>query len=49
MINRERMMNEFMELVKNDSLTLRERNMADTLKGKLESTGFSVRRGRYRV
>ena len=42
MVNRDRMVNEFIELVKIDSLTRQERQMADTLKGKLQSMGFDV-------
>lgn len=41
MINRERVIKEFIELVKIDSLTLCERKMADTLKTKLINMGFS--------
>lgn len=40
MVNRDRMVNEFIELVKIDSLTLKERDMADTLKKKLEDMGY---------
>ncbi|MCX7710507.1 MAG: M20/M25/M40 family metallo-hydrolase [Clostridia bacterium] len=42
MIDRNRMVNEFIELVKIDSISLKEREMADTLKSKLESMGYSV-------
>ena len=42
MINKERLVREFTELVQIDSLTLQERQMADALKQKLESMGFSV-------
>lgn len=42
MINRERMVREFMELVQIDSLSKQERNMADTLKSKLEAMGLEV-------
>ncbi|MCR4436917.1 MAG: M20/M25/M40 family metallo-hydrolase [Clostridiales bacterium] len=42
MVNRERMVGEFMELVKIDSLTRCERKMADTLKSKLEGMGLTV-------
>lgn len=42
MINRVRMVNEFIELVRIDSLTRQERHMADTLKGKLEAMGLEV-------
>lgn len=40
MVNRDRMVSEFIELVKIDSLTLKERDMADTLKKKLENMGY---------
>lgn len=42
MVNRERMVEEFTELVRVDSLSLQERKMADLLKAKLESMGFEV-------
>lgn len=42
MVNRERLVQEFVELVKIDSLTRMERQMADTLKAKLEQLGCSV-------
>mgnify|MGYP000856146330 CR=1 FL=1 len=42
MVNRDRMVNEFIELVKIDSLSKKERQMADALKSKLESMGFEV-------
>ncbi len=42
MVNRDRMVKEFMELAVIDSLSLQERNMADTLKPKLEALGFEV-------
>lgn len=42
MVNRERMVNEFIELVKIDSLSKKERHMADALKSKLEGMGFAV-------
>lgn len=40
MINRERMLNEFIQLVQIDSLTRNERQMADTIKGKLQEMGI---------
>lgn len=40
MVNRARMVQEFIELVKIDSLSLKERSMADFLKSKLELMGF---------
>ncbi|MFZ5988662.1 MAG: M20/M25/M40 family metallo-hydrolase [Bacillota bacterium] len=43
MVNRERMVNEFLELVRIDSLTLKERNMADALKVKLNGMGILVK------
>ncbi|MDP4179604.1 MAG: M20/M25/M40 family metallo-hydrolase [Bacillota bacterium] len=42
MINRDRLVKEFIELISIDSLTLKERNMADTLKNKLEGMGLEV-------
>lgn len=42
MVKRDRMVNEFIELAKIDSLTLQERNMADVLKTKLEGLGLNV-------
>lgn len=42
MVNRDRLVNEFIELVKIDSLTRQERQMADALKAKLEAMGLSV-------
>jgi len=40
MINRERLLNEFIELVKIDSLSFKERKMADALKVKIRDMGF---------
>lgn len=42
MANRDRMVNEFLELVQIDSLTKNERQMADVLKRKLQEMGFPV-------
>ncbi|MDP4092486.1 MAG: M20/M25/M40 family metallo-hydrolase [Bacillota bacterium] len=42
MVNKERMVNEFIELVKTDSLSLQEKKMARLLKKKLEEMGLSV-------
>lgn len=42
MVNRDRMVNEFMEMVQVDSLSLHEREMADLLKSKLEGLEHSV-------
>ena len=42
MINRDRIVNEFVELVKIDSLSHKEREMADVLKTKLLSMGLKV-------
>lgn len=42
MVNKERMVQEFMELVRIDSLTRQERQMADALKAKLEGMGLPV-------
>lgn len=39
-VNRDRMINEFLQLVQIDSLTRDERLMADTLKGKLQEMGI---------
>lgn len=41
MVDRNRMVNEFIELVKIDSLALKERKMADKLKDKLHDMGIS--------
>ncbi len=41
MVNTERLVNEFIELVQIDSLSLKERKMCDTLKSKLEAMGYS--------
>ncbi|HBW39029.1 M20/M25/M40 family metallo-hydrolase [Desulfosporosinus sp. BICA1-9] len=43
MINRERLLAEFFELIKIDSPTRNEREIADVLKNRLESLGLSVR------
>ncbi len=43
MVNASRMVNEFLELVAVDSLSRREREMADLLTGKLLALGLSVR------
>ncbi|OPX43870.1 peptidase T [Ruminiclostridium hungatei] len=40
MVNRDRMVNEFLELVRIDSLSLKERQMCDTLKQKLKALGY---------
>lgn len=40
MVNKERMVNEFMQLVRIDSLSGHERQMADTLKEKLTAMGY---------
>ena len=40
MVNRDRMVNEFIQLVQIDSLTKNERQMADTIKGKLQGMGI---------
>lgn len=40
MINRNRLVDEFLGLVKIDSLSLKERKMCDELKGKLEALGY---------
>ncbi|MBS4020926.1 MAG: M20/M25/M40 family metallo-hydrolase [Dethiobacter sp.] len=42
MINRDRLVNEFMDIVRIDSLTKKERTMADFLKGKLGELGLEV-------
>ncbi len=42
MINKERMTNEFCELASIDSISFRERKMADVLKEKLAGLGFAV-------
>ncbi|MCX7923637.1 MAG: M20/M25/M40 family metallo-hydrolase [Clostridia bacterium] len=42
MVSRDRIVNEFIELVRIDSLTLQERKMADVLKSKLEGMGLAV-------
>jgi tripeptide aminopeptidase len=42
MVNKDRMLNEFIELVKIDSLSFNERQMADKLKSKLEDLGLQV-------
>lgn len=42
MVNRERMVNEFIELAQIDSLSKRERQMADTLMKKLQDMGCTV-------
>lgn len=42
-INKDRLVKEFAELVEIDSVSFRERSMADALKMKLEKLGFSVR------
>ena len=42
MINKERILNEFIELVSIDSPSYREREMVDVLKQKLEGLGFAV-------
>jgi len=42
MVNRERMVEEFVELVQIDSLSRKERQMADRLKQKLEEMGLTV-------
>lgn len=40
MVNRDRLISEFVELVRIDSLSLKERHMCDTLKLKLEALGY---------
>lgn len=42
MVNRERLVKEFLELTAIDSLTKKERKMADALKAKLEGMGYEV-------
>ena len=42
MVNRERLVNEFLELTGIDSLTKKERKMADALKARLEVMGYEV-------
>ncbi|HOJ10114.1 MAG TPA: M20/M25/M40 family metallo-hydrolase [Clostridiales bacterium] len=42
MVNKERMVNEFIELVEIDSLSYKERDMADRLKNKLTAIGYDV-------
>ena len=42
MVNRERMVSEFMQLVRIDSLSGQERKMADTLKEKLSEMGYET-------
>lgn len=42
LVNRNRLVNEFIELVKIDSLSRKERTMCDTLKKKLENLGYVV-------
>jgi len=42
MVNRERMVSEFVKLVQIDSLSLQERQMADTLKSIMEQMGLDV-------
>ena len=42
MVNRERLVKEFLELTAIDSLTKKERKMADALKAKLEEMGYEV-------
>lgn len=42
MVDRQRLLDEFIELVRIDSLTFKEREMADVLKGKLNNMGISV-------
>lgn len=42
MVNSERLVNEFLELVKIDSLSLKERKMCDTLKNKLGNSGYDL-------
>ncbi len=40
MVNKTRLVDEFLELIKIDSLSAQERNMCDTLKRKLENMGY---------
>ncbi len=42
MVNKNRLVDEFLELVKIDSLSLKERSMCDTLKGKLGALGYEA-------
>lgn len=42
MVNKDRMVGEFLELVQVDSLTKQERQMADLIKSKLEAMGLAV-------
>jgi len=42
LVNKQRLVNEFMELVKIDSISLHERKMADVLLEKLEAAGYHV-------
>ncbi|WP_027622715.1 M20/M25/M40 family metallo-hydrolase [Acetivibrio clariflavus] len=42
MVNRQRMVDEFLELVRIDSLTYKEKEMAERLKAKLSNMGLSV-------
>lgn len=42
MVNRDRLVSEFIELVKIDSLSLKEKQMAEALRGKLEAMGYEV-------
>lgn len=42
MINKKRMVDEFLELVSIDSVSRKERRMADTLKAKLKAMGYDV-------
>jgi len=42
MVNKERLVNEFIELVKIDSLTRSERNMADALLARIQAMGFEA-------
>ncbi len=42
MVNRDRMINEFVELVKIDSLSYKEREIADRIKEKLNAMGYNV-------
>lgn len=46
MVNKDRLVHEFLEIVRVDSLTLKERAMADFLKGKLGELGLSVEEDR---
>lgn len=42
MVNQDRLVNEFVELISIDSISLKERNMADLLKNRLKDMGFDV-------